>query len=58
MKKKHVKIIDYGEFQNEYYPELVGRKGVVINEVVRYEVLFEDGSKHWVYARHTREIEE
>lgn len=55
---KRVQVIDYGEFFNEHYPELVGRKGVVVNEVTRYQVLFEDGSESWVNARHTREVEE
>lgn len=58
MKKKYVKVIDYGEFLNEHYPELVGRKGVVVNEVVRYQIRFEDGSTTWVNARHTKEIED
>ena len=58
MKKKKVQIIDYGEFQNEYYPELVCRTGVIIDEVVRYQIKFEDGDVRWVYARHTKEVEE
>lgn len=58
MKQKYVKVIDYGEFSNEYYPELIGRKGAVVNEVTRYEIRFEDGSKVWVNARHTKEVEE
>ena len=58
MKKKYVEVIDYGEFLNEHYPELVGRKGVVVNEVTRYEIRFEDGSTAWVNARHIKEVEE
>ena len=58
MKKKYVKVIDYGEFFNEHYPELVGRKGVVVDEVVRYQIRFEDGSSAWVNARHTKEVGE